>query len=65
MWTHKRKKKLPFNYRAQPNVVVHSYRAKKYNFGSTIIRHILVFGDAKNSNIAIYHHQYGCSNGSM
>ena len=46
-----------FSYHAQPKVAVHcSYGAKKYNFGffgSTIVRHILVFGGAKNSNIAI------------
>ena len=35
--------------------------AKKYSLGSTILGHILLFGGAKNSNIAILHHQCGCS----
>ena len=45
---------IPFSYRAQSKVTVHcSCEAKKYSFGSTIVGHILVFGGAKNSNIAI------------
>ena len=49
-----RKKKLPFSYSAQPKIAVHcSGGAKKYRFGSTIVGHILAFGGAKNSNIAI------------
>ena len=45
-----------FSYSAQPKVAMHcncSCGAKKYSFGSTIVGHILVFGSAKNSNIAI------------
>ena len=50
----KKKKKLPFSYSAQPKIAVHcSGGAKKYRFGSTIVGHILVFGAAENSNIAI------------
>ena len=45
---------LPFSYCAQPKVAVHySCEAKKYSFDSTIVGHILVFGGAKNSNIAL------------
>ena len=60
--TNRKKKKLPFSYSAQPKIVVHcSGGAKKYRFGSTIVGHILVFGGAKNSNIAIWHHCCRCS----
>ena len=45
---------LPFSYSILPKIAMHRRcGAKKYRFGSTIVGYILVFGDAKNSNITI------------